>query len=57
MIVLEGDKLIEKIPDAIVTSGTFDGVHIGHQKILNGISEQAKDCGGKSVVLTFWPHP
>ncbi|MEQ6119537.1 bifunctional riboflavin kinase/FAD synthetase [Reichenbachiella sp. MALMAid0571] len=57
MIVLEGDKLTDKIPNAIVTSGTFDGVHIGHQKILNGISEQAKKYGGKSVVLTFWPHP
>jgi len=57
MIVLEGDRLTEKIPNAIVTSGTFDGVHIGHQKILNGISEQAKQCEGKSVVLTFWPHP
>lgn len=57
MIVLEGDRLTEKISNAIVTSGTFDGVHIGHQKILNGISEQAKQCGGKSVVLTFWPHP
>jgi len=57
MIVLEGDKLIEKIPNAIVTSGTFDGVHIGHQKILNGICEQAKKSEGKSVVLTFWPHP
>lgn len=57
MIVIEGEELQRKIPNAIVTSGTFDGVHIGHQKILNGISEQARKAGGNSVVLTFWPHP
>ena len=57
MIIFEGDKLNEMIPKAIVTIGTFDGVHIGHRKILNGISEQARKSGGHSVVLTFWPHP
>lgn len=57
MIVIEGEELQKKIPNAIVTSGTFDGVHIGHQKILSGISEQARKAGGNSVVLTFWPHP
>lgn len=42
---------------AVVTSGTFDGVHVGHQKILNKIVQSAKLHGGQSVVLTFWPHP
>lgn len=42
---------------AVVTSGTFDGVHVGHQKILRKISKIARDKGGKSIVLTFWPHP
>jgi len=41
----------------VVTSGTFDGVHIGHQKILNRLQELAKEVGGETVVLTFWPHP
>lgn len=57
MEVLEIGQLSEKIPHAIVTSGTFDGVHIGHKKILSGIVDQAKQDNGKSVVLTFWPHP
>lgn len=57
MIVIDGEELQRQIPNAIVTSGTFDGVHIGHQKILNGISEQARQSDGNSVVLTFWPHP
>jgi riboflavin kinase/FMN adenylyltransferase len=45
------------LSNAIVTSGTFDGVHLGHQKILQIIRETAKKSGGESVVLTFWPHP
>lgn len=42
---------------AVVTSGTFDGVHIGHQKILARLIEIARRCEGESVVLTYWPHP
>lgn len=42
---------------AVVTSGTFDGVHVGHQKILNRLQEIATKMGGESVVITFWPHP
>src|SRR5690606_33773176 len=42
---------------AVVTSGTFDGVHLGHQKILARLIEIAKRNQGESVVLTFWPHP
>jgi riboflavin kinase / FMN adenylyltransferase len=40
-----------------LTQGTFDGVHLGHQKILNRLVESAKNEGGKSVLLTFYPHP
>ncbi|MEN7551415.1 bifunctional riboflavin kinase/FAD synthetase [Rapidithrix thailandica] len=42
---------------SIVTSGTFDGIHIGHQKILSRLKEIARKEGGESIVLTFWPHP
>lgn len=45
------------LKNAVVTSGTFDGVHLGHQKILQILRETAKKTGGESVVLTFWPHP
>jgi riboflavin kinase / FMN adenylyltransferase len=41
----------------VVTSGTFDGVHLGHQKILQRVREIASKHGGESVVITFWPHP
>lgn len=45
------------LPYAVVTSGTFDGVHLGHQKILNRLKETAQRYQGETVVLTYWPHP
>src|ERR1700712_28956 len=45
------------IPNAVVTIGTFDGVHAGHRKIIAKIQELAKECGGETVILTFFPHP
>lgn len=41
----------------IVTIGTFDGVHIGHQKIIKRLINKGKSEGLKSVILTFFPHP
>lgn len=41
----------------VVTIGTFDGVHLGHRKILERITGAAKKTGLKSTVLTFFPHP
>lgn len=46
-----------KVPNAIVTIGTFDGVHLGHQAILKGMVNTAKEIGGETVVITFYPHP
>ncbi len=45
------------IPNAVVTIGTFDGVHLGHRKIISRIIELAQETGGQSVILTFFPHP
>ena len=45
------------IKNAVVTIGTFDGVHIGHQKIISRLQEVAKQNGGETVILTFFPHP
>jgi len=57
MIIIDRIDNIPEISNAIVTSGTFDGVHFGHEKILRKIVQTAKNCNGKSVVVTFWPHP
>ncbi len=45
------------VPNAILTIGSFDGVHKGHQKILSQVSDLAKSENGESVVVTFHPHP
>lgn len=41
----------------IVTLGTFDGVHLGHRKIIDRLVNESKTNGFESVVLTFFPHP
>jgi len=41
----------------VVTIGTFDGVHIGHQKIIKRLINTGKSKGLKSIILTFFPHP
>ncbi len=46
-----------KLEFAVVTSGTFDGVHVGHQRILDRVKEIAAKNHGETVVITFWPHP
>jgi riboflavin kinase/FMN adenylyltransferase len=45
------------VKNAVVTIGTFDGVHIGHRKIISRIKELAGSIGGETVILTFFPHP
>ncbi|WP_128545201.1 bifunctional riboflavin kinase/FAD synthetase [Larkinella soli] len=57
MKIYQGIDTFEPLPYAVVTSGTFDGVHLGHQKIISRLTEIARIHGGETVVLTFWPHP
>ena len=47
----------KRLNNAVATIGTFDGVHFGHQKIINRLCELARTTGGESVILTFFPHP
>ncbi|MEB2784178.1 bifunctional riboflavin kinase/FAD synthetase [Algoriphagus persicinus] len=57
MKIYEGLSDFPKLSNAVVTSGTFDGVHLGHQKILHRIRELARSINGETVLITFWPHP
>lgn len=41
----------------VLTIGTFDGVHQGHQQIIQQLLKEAKDINGTAVVITFYPHP
>ena len=43
--------------NSVVTIGTFDGVHLGHQKILNKLKNEADEINGESLLFTFYPHP
>ena len=49
--------LIEKNDNTIITIGTFDGVHLGHQEIFNVLINKSKNNGCRSFVITFEPHP
>lgn len=57
MKIYHGLADFSTLPFAVVTSGTFDGVHVGHQKILNRLQEIAQQHQAETVVITFWPHP
>jgi riboflavin kinase/FMN adenylyltransferase len=48
---------VGKIPNAVLTIGTFDGVHLGHQKIIERLKEEARKVNGETVLFTFFPHP
>jgi riboflavin kinase/FMN adenylyltransferase len=57
-------KLIEKLedidipfPNAVITIGNFDGVHIGHQALFHEVMEKADILGGTAIAMTFEPHP
>jgi riboflavin kinase / FMN adenylyltransferase len=51
------EDIHEPFPQAVVTLGNFDGVHIGHQMLLSEVAVRAYRNGGTSVALTFDPHP
>ena len=57
MQVHYGFESYKNIKNPIVTVGTFDGVHFGHQKIIQRLQKIAKKNNGESVLLTFDPHP
>jgi riboflavin kinase / FMN adenylyltransferase len=51
---------LQELPEfknAVITIGSFDGVHLGHQKILQQVVSEAKKINGTSVLISFFPHP
>jgi riboflavin kinase/FMN adenylyltransferase len=55
--VFNGFEQVKEISKPILTIGTFDGVHLGHQKIIQQLNEVAISVEGESVLFTFYPHP
>ena len=50
-------KNIERVPNTVLTVGTFDGVHRGHRALIETVVEKARERNARSVVVTFDPHP
>lgn len=53
----DGIESFVAVNNPVVTVGTFDGVHLGHQEIFRFMAEEAAQINGETVVITFHPHP
>lgn len=50
-------KDVERVPNTVLTVGTFDGVHAGHKVLITTVMKKAKERNARSVIITFDPHP
>ena len=57
MRIYKGIDELGDFKNSVVTIGTFDGAHKGHQKILSRLNDRAKETDGESILFTFYPHP
>ncbi|NQV52685.1 MAG: bifunctional riboflavin kinase/FAD synthetase [Flavobacteriales bacterium] len=57
MRIFKGIDQYDRSEEACLTTGTFDGVHVGHRKIIQMLNDIAEREGRRSVMLTFHPHP
>ena len=57
MKIYKGVESFQRLSKAVVTTGTFDGVHLGHAKMLNKLVEIGQENQSESVLMTFFPHP
>lgn len=57
MRILKDISEIKRDEKSIITLGTFDGLHLGHQQIVDKVIQKSRNTGGRSFLITFDPHP
>jgi len=57
MLVYRNTDLLPDFRNAVLTIGTFDGVHSGHQQVIVQMKKRAADVNGETIIVTFDPHP
>jgi len=57
MVIFKSLDKIKHDKNTVVTLGTFDGFHLGHQQIVRSVLEKTKKYGGRNILITFDPHP
>jgi riboflavin kinase/FMN adenylyltransferase len=57
MLIYRNTEQLPLFRNAVLTIGTFDGVHTGHQQVIAQMKKRAADVNGETVIITFDPHP
>jgi riboflavin kinase/FMN adenylyltransferase len=57
MVIIKSLDEIKYDQNTVVTLGTFDGLHLGHQQIIRSVLDKTRKYGGRNVLITFDPHP
>jgi riboflavin kinase / FMN adenylyltransferase len=57
MKIFESLDITETFPNPVLTIGNYDGLHVGHKKIIQEVIEKAAAVSGTSMLMTFYPHP
>ncbi|NJD56965.1 MAG: bifunctional riboflavin kinase/FAD synthetase [Nitrospirae bacterium] len=57
LLITDLGKINERFTNSVVTLGNFDGLHLGHQELVRMVIRRAREINGKSMVVTFRPHP
>ena len=57
MVIIKSLDEIKQDKNTVVTLGTFDGIHLGHQQIIRSVVEKTRKYDGRNFQITFDPHP
>ncbi|HVN95254.1 MAG TPA: bifunctional riboflavin kinase/FAD synthetase [Syntrophorhabdaceae bacterium] len=57
MKIFESLGALERFPNPVVTIGNYDGIHIGHRRIIAEVVQKARQISGTPMLMTFYPHP